>query len=153
MPNIYSNSLKMSLLSGLFVFIAVCGFTIYCVILCFTLCNMLVIWWYSHGITVFFQKQSFISSKYLKTASKIPHNLASWQQFFGSLTNHIKSPHHFSQYSQKRLKYCLKVLKSSLYKLKSIQKPSKVFEIYSTRSLYSIFQVRYSSFLNPNPTL
>ncbi len=160
MPNIYSNSLKMSLLSGLFVFVAFCGFTIYCVILCFVPCNTLVIWWYSHSITCFSQKQSPFSSKYLKTASKIPHTSASWQQFFGSLTNHIKSPLHFPQYSKKRLKYCLKVLKSSLHKLKSIKKPSKAVEIYSTSLLYSIFQVlvcrtgrRYRSFFNPNPTL
>ncbi len=142
MPNIYSNSLKMSLLSGLFVFIAVCGFTIYCVILCFILCNML-----------FFQKQSLFSSKYLKTTSKIPHTSASWQQFFESLTNHIKSPLHFSQYSKKRLKYCLKVLKSNLYMQKSNQKLSIAFETYFTRLLYSIFQVCYGSFFNPNPTL
>ena len=153
MPNIYSNSLKMSLLSGLFVFIAVCGFTIYCVILCFILCNTLVIWWYSHSNTYFFQKHSLFSSKYLKTASKTPNTLASWQQFFISLTNHIKRPLHFSQYSKKSLKYCIKVLKSSLYKLKSIQKPSIAVEIYSTRLLFSIFQFRYGSFFNPNPTL
>ncbi len=153
MPDIYSNSLKMSLLSGLFVFIAVCGFTIYCFILCFILCNTLVIWWYSHGITYFFQKQSLFSSKYLKTASEIPNITGSWQHFFGSLINHLKSPLHFSQYSKKRLKYCLKVLQGSLYKPKSIQKSSKAVEIYSTRSLYSIFQVRYRSFFNPNPTL
>ena len=153
MPEILSNSLKMSLLSGLFVFIAVCGFTIYCVILCFALCNTLVIWWYPHGITYFFQKQSLFSSKYLKTASKIPNALASWQQFFGSFINHIKSSRYFSQYSKMHFKYCLKVLKSSLYKLKSIQKTSKAVEIYSTRLLFSIFQVRYGSFFNPNPTL
>ncbi len=153
MPNTYSNSLKISLLSGLFVFIAVYGFTIYCVILCFILCNTLVIRWYSHSITCFFQKQSLFSSKYLKTASKIPHTSAIWQHFFGSFINHIKSSRYFSQYSKKLFKYCLKVLKSSLYKLKSIQKPSKPIEIYSTRLLYSIFQVRYRSFFNPNPTL
>ncbi len=153
MPNIYSNSLKMSLLSGLFVFIAVCGFTIYCVILCFILFNTLVIWWYSHRNTYFFQKQSLFSSKYLESTYKTPNTSASWQQFFGSLTNHLKSPLHFSQYSKKRLKYCLKVLKSSFYKLKSIKKPSKAVEIYSTRLLFSIFQVRYRSFFNPNPTL
>ena len=153
MPNIYSNSLKMSLLSGLFVFIAVCGFTIYCVILCFILCNTLVIWWYSHGITVFFQKQSLFSSKYLKAASKIPHTSSSWQQFFGSLINHLKSPLHFSQYSKKPLKYSLKVLKSTLNKPKSAQKPPKAVELYYARLLYSIFQVSYGSFFNPNPTL
>ncbi len=153
MPNIYSNPLKMSLLSGLFVFIAVCGFTIYCFILCFILCNTLVIWWYSHSITYFFQKQSLFSSKYLKTASKIPHTSASWQQLFGSLINHLKSPLHFSQYSKKHFKYCLKVIKSCLNKPKSIQKTSKAVEIYSTRLLFSIFQVRYGSFFNPNPTL
>jgi len=153
MPNIYSNTLKMSLLSGLFVFIAVYGFTIYCVILCFILCNTLVIWWYSHSITYFFQKQSLFSSKYLKSASKTPHTSASWQQFFGSLTNHIKSSLHYSQYSKKPLKYCLKVLKSSMYKPKCIQKPSKTFELYYTSQLFSIFQVRYRSFSNPNPTL
>ncbi len=147
MPNTYSNSLKMSLLSGLFVFIAFCGFTIYCFILRFALCNTLVIWWYPHGITCFFQKQSLFSSKYLKTTSKIPHTLASWQQFFECLINHIKSPLHFSQYSKKHFKYCLKFLKSSLYKLKSIQKPSKAVEINSTSLLFSIFQVRYRSFL------
>ncbi len=153
MPKIYSNSLKMSLLSGLFVFIAFCGFTFYCVILCFVLCNTLVLWWYSHSITYFFQKQSFFSSKYLKTAFKIPHTSASWHQFFRSLLNHIKSPLCFTQHSKKPLKYCLKVLKSYLYKLKSIQKPSKAVEIYSTRLLSSIFQLRYRSFFNPNPTL
>lgn len=153
MPVIFSNSLKMSLLSGLFVFIALWGFTIYSLILCFILCNTLVIWWYSHGITYFFQKQSLFSSKYLKTASKIPHTSVSWQQLFGSLINHLKSPLHFSQYSKKPLKYCLKVLKNSLHKLNSIQKPSKAIEIYFTRLLFSIFQMRYRSFFNPNPTL
>jgi len=153
MPKIYSNSLKMSLLSGLFVFIAFCGFTFYCFILCFVLCNTLVLWWYSHSITYFFQKQSFFLSNYLKTAFKIPHTSVSWYQFFRSLINHIKSPLCFFQYSKKPLKYCLKVLKSSLYKPKSIQKTSKAVEIYSTRLLFSIFQVRYGSFFNPNPTL
>lgn len=153
MPDIYSNLLKMSLLSGLFVFIAVCGFTIYCVILSFILCNTLVIWWYSHRNTYFFQKQSLFSSKHLESTYKIPNALASWQQFFGSLTNHIKSPLHFSQYSKKRLKYSLKVLKSSLYKLQSIQKTSKAVDLNYTRLLYSIFQVRSRSFFNPNPTL
>ncbi len=153
MPNIYSNLLKMSLLSGLFVFIAVCGFTIYCVILCFILCNTLVIWWYSHSITYFFQKQSLFSSKYLKSTYKTPNTSASCQQFFGSSIIHIKSPLYFPEHSKKRLKYCLKVLKNSLYKLKSIQKTSKAVEIYSTRLLFSIFQVRYGSFFNPNPTL
>ena len=153
MPKIYFNSLKMSLLSGLFVFIAFCGFTLYYFILCFVLCNTLVLWWYSHSNTYFFQKQSFFSLKYLKTASKIPHTSASWHQFFRSLINHIKSPIYFYQHSKKPLKYCLKVLKSSLYKLKSIQKTSKVVEIYSARLLFSIFQVRYGSFLNSNQTL
>ncbi len=153
MPNIYSNSLKMSLLSGLFVFIAFCGFTIYCVILCFILCNTLVIWWYSHSITYFFQKQSLFSTNYLKSTSEIPNITRSWQHFFGSLTNHIKSAIYFSQYSKKPLKYCLKVLNSTLNKLKSIQKYSKAVEIYSTRLPLSIFQVRYGSFFNPNPTL
>jgi hypothetical protein len=135
------------------VFIAVCGFTIYCVILCFALCNTLVIWRYSHGITYFFQKPSFFSKKYLKSVFKTPHTSASWKQLFGSLTNYIKSPQCFSQYSKKPLKYCLKALKSPLNKLKSIQKPSKTFELYSISLLFSIFQLRYRSFFNPNPTL
>ncbi len=143
----------MSLLSGLFVFIAFCGFTFYCFILCFVLCNTLVLWWYSHSITYFFQKQSFFLSKNLKTAFKKSHTSACWQQFFRSLLNHIKSPLYFSQHSKKPLKYCLKVLKSSLYKLESSQKPSKAVKIYSARLLFSIFQLRYRSFFNPNPTL
>ncbi len=153
MPNIYSNSLKMSLLSRLFVFIAFYGFTIYCVIFCFVLCNTLVIWRYSHGITYFFQKPSFFSKKHLKLVFKTPHTLASWQELFECLINQIKSSRYFSQYSKKPLKYSLKVLKSSLYKLKSIQKTSKAVDLNYTRLLYSIFQVRSRSFFNPNPTL
>ncbi len=153
MPNIFSNSLKMSLLSGLFVFVALCGFTIYFVILCFALCNTQVIRWYSHSITYYFQKQPSISLKYLKSASKIPHISVSWQQLFECLINHLKSLLYFFQHSKKYLKYCLKVLKSSLYKLKSIQKPSKAVEIYSTSLLHLIFKLRYRSFFNPNPTL
>jgi hypothetical protein len=153
MPKIFSNSLKMSLLSGLFVFVAYNGFTIYCVILCFVLCNTQVIRWYSHSITYYFQKQPSVSLKYLKSASKIQHTLVSWQQLFECLINHLKSSLYFFKHSKKHLKYCLKVLKSSLYKLKSIQKPSKAVEIYCTRLHFSIFKFRYRSFFNPNPTL
>lgn len=153
MPNIFSNSLNMSLLSGLFVFIAFCGFTIYFVILCFALCNTQVIRWYSNGITYCFQKQPSVSLKYLKSACKIPHIPVSWKQLFECLINHLKSPLYFLKHSKKYLKYCLKVLKSSLYKLIRIQKPSKAVGIYSTRELYLIFKLRYRSFFNPNPTL
>lgn len=153
MPNVYSNSLKMSLLSGLFVFIAFCGFAIYCVILCFVRCNTLVIWWYSYGITFILYKQSFISSKYSNTAYKIPHTSESWLQLLVSLINHLKSSLYFFQHSKKHLRYTLKVLKSSLHKLKSTQKPSKAGEIYSTSLLFSMIQVYCHSFFNPIPTL
>jgi hypothetical protein len=153
MPRMFSNSLKMSLLSGLFVFIAFYGFTIYCVIFCFVICNTQVIRWYSHSHTYFFQKHPFFSTKHLKTTFKIPHACASWQQLYMCILKLPKCPLSYFQYSQKNLKYCLKAIKSSLYKLKSIQKPSKAVKIYCTRLHFSIFKLRYRSFFNPNPTL
>ena len=76
--------------------------------------------------------------------------LVTKQPFFHLIA---ESPLQKIQYSKKHFKYCLKVLKSSLYKLKSIQKTSKAVDLNYTRLLYSIFQVRSRSFFNPNPTL
>lgn len=149
MPKILYNPLKISLLLGLFVFIALSFFTFCCFILCFVLCNNQVRWWYSESITHFFQKKSIFSSKYSKSAIKVTHTSVSWLQLFTSLTNHLKSPLHFHQHSKKHFK----VLKSSLYKLKSVQKPSNAVEIYSTSILFSILKLRYCSFFNSNPIL
>jgi len=153
MPEIFSNSLKMSLLSGLFVFIALWGFTIYSLILCFILCNALIISRFYPGTTNFSQKLSFISSNYTKASHKKLHTIGSCLTFYVNLQKHTISTLHFNQYSKKLSKYSLNVLKSSLYKLKSIQKLSKAIEIYLHRLLYPIFQVSNSSFFNQNPTL
>jgi hypothetical protein len=153
MPKIFSNSLKMSLLSGLFVFIAFYGFTIYCVILCFVLCNTQVILWYSHSHTYFFQKQPFFSTKHLNTASEIPHASVSWMQLLTDLINYLTRLLYFCQHSKKYSIYTFKVLKNSLNKLKSAKKLPKAVEIYSTRLLFSVFQLCYCSFFNLNPTL
>jgi len=153
MPEIFLNTLKVSLLSGLFVFIALYCFAIYYLILCFIRCNTQVIWWYSYGITFVFHKQSFISSKYSNTATEVSHTSGSWLELLESLINQLTRPLYFFQHSKKYLRYTLKVLKTSLKKLKSSQKPSKAGEIYSTSLLFSMFQVYCHSFFNPNPTL
>jgi hypothetical protein len=152
MPEILSNSLKMSLLSGLFVFIALWGFTIYSLILCFILRNTLVISWFYPGTTNFFQKQSFISSNYTKASHKKLHAIESCLPFYEDLQKHTICTLHFKQYSKKHLKYALQVLKSKLNNHKCSQKPSKALDIYPHSQLYPIFQLRYRSFFNQNPT-
>lgn len=153
MPEIFYNSLKMSLLSGLFVFIALWGFTIYSLFLCFILRNTLVISWFYPGMTNFSQKLSFISSNYTKASHKKLHTIGSCLPFYVDLQKHPISTLHFNQYSKKHFKYALQVLKSKLNNHKCSQKPSKALDIYRHCLLYPIFQVRYRSFFNQNPTL
>jgi hypothetical protein len=132
MPEIFSNSLKMSLLSGLFVFVAPSGFTIYSLFLCFILRNTLILSTYSSGNTNFSQKLSFISSNYTKASHKKLHTIGSCLPFYMDLQKQTISTLHFNQYSIK---------------------PSKALNIYLHCQLYPIFQVRYRSFFNQNPTL
>ena len=153
MPEILYNSLKMSLLSGLFVFIALWGFTIYSLFLCFILSNTLIISRFYPCTTKFSQKLSFISSNYTKASLKILHTIGSCLPFYMDLQRHTISTLHFNQYSKKHLKYALQVLKSKLNNHKYCQKPSKALNIYLHCLLYLIFQVRYYSFFNQNPTL
>ena len=153
MPEISSNSLKMSLLSGLFVFIALWGFTIYSLFLCFILCNTLILSTYSSGNTKFSQKLSFISSNNTKASHKKLHTIGSCLPFYMDLQKHTISTLHFYQYSKKHLQYALQVLKSKLNNHKCCQKPSKALDIYLHCLLYPIFQVRYRSFFNQNPSL
>lgn len=153
MPNILSNSLKMSLLSGLFVFIAPLGFTICCLILCFIPRNTLVTCWYSLRNTNFFQKQPLFSSGCLKTGIKIIHTTERGLKFHTDLQKQLKSILHFCQYVKWYLKYTLKVLKSNLDNPKSSRKLSKALEKDNVSLLFSIFQVRHCSFFNLNPTL
>ncbi len=153
MPNYHFTTLKMSLLSGLFVFIYLS---------CFNRCFYLLLF-IARIVSITSRhsiknpncnlKQAYFFSHFAKAVLKfipIPH---SCHYFFQSSQKDLKHTLQKNQHSKKPLKYCLKVLKSTLNKLKSIQKPSKTIEIYSTRLLYSILQVRYRSFFNPNPTL
>ncbi len=153
MPVIFSNSLKMSLLSGLFVFIALWGFTIYSLILCFILCNALIISRFYPGTTNFSQKLSFISPNNTKASLKILHTIESCLPFYLDLQKHTISTLHFNQYSKKLSKYSLKVLEYGLDNLKNNRKHLKVLEKYYSRLHYPIFRVRYRLFSNLNPTL
>lgn len=153
MPKIFYNTLKMSLISRLFVFVALWGFTICYFILCFILRNTQIIWRYSHRSKNFSQKRSFLSSNYSKTSSKIRFTLECCLQLFKNLQKHLKSILHFFQYFKKQLKYPLKAVYNSLNKLKSTRIFAKAFKIYLASQLYSIFQVCYRSFLKLNPTL
>ncbi len=153
MPNYHFTTLKMSLLSGLFVFIY---------LLCFNRCFYLL-----HFIARIISitsrhsiknpncnlKQAYFFCRFGKAVLKFLPIPLYFHYFFQSIQKDSKYTLPKNQYSKKSLKYCLKVLKSSLYKLKSIQKPSIAIEIYSTRLLCSIIQVRHRSFFYPNPTL
>ncbi len=153
MPNYHFTTLKMSLLSGLFVFIYLSCFN-----RCFYLLHFIARIYsiiFQHGLknltciiklTYLFRHLGKAVLKFLP----IPHYC---YYFFQSSQKTLKYTLPKNQYSKKSLKYCLKVLKSSQHKLKSTQKPSKAVKIYSTRLLFSILQERYRSFFNPNPTL
>jgi len=153
MPEIFYNSLKMSLLSGLFVFIALGGFTIYSLFLCFILRNTLIISRFYPCTTKFSQKLSFISSNYTKASLEILHTIESCLPFYMDLQKHTISTLHFNQYSKKHLKYALQVLKSKLNTHKCSPKTSKALVIYHHSLLSPIFPMRYCSFFNQNPTL
>jgi hypothetical protein len=143
----------MSLISRLFVFVALWGFTICYFILCFILGNSWVTYPYSLGNTIFFQKRSFFSHSCQKTGIKIIHTTESRLQFYRELQKHLKSTLQNRQYSKKHLIYVLKELKSSLYNLKRNRKPLKALEKYPVNLLFSIFLVCYCLFFNPNLTL
>ena len=153
MPNILYNLLKMSLLSGLFVFIALCGFNICCLFLCFILRNTQVISWYSRQNTNFLQKQSIFLPKSRKNGIELIHISKSGLKIFCEIKKYLKSSLQKIHYSKKLSRYTLKVLKSSLNKLKSSRKHSKALVKYYTRLRFPIFRVRYCSFSNLNPTL
>lgn len=153
MPNILSNLLKMSLLSGLFVFIVLCGFTICCLFLCFSLRSTQVLSWYSLGNTIFFKKQSVFLPKCRKNSIELIHIAKSGLEIYAEIKKHLKSSLQKLQYSKKQLRYTLKVLKSSLDNLKNSRKHLKALVKYYSRLHFPIFRVRYCSFSNLNPTL
>ena len=153
MPNILSKLLKMSLLSGLFVFIALGGFTICCLFLRFIPCNTHVMSWYSRQNTNFLQKPSVFLSKSRKNGSELVHISKSGLKLFCEIKKHLKSTLQKIQYSKKQLKDTLKVLKSSIDYLKSSRKLSKALIKYHSRLYFPIFRVRYCSFPDQNPTL
>lgn len=153
MPNILSNLLKMSLISGLFVFIAFCGFTICCLFLCFALRSIQVLSRYSLGNTNFLRKKSIFLPKCRKESIELIHIAKSGLEIFCEIKKHQKSTLQKIQYSKKLLKYTLKVLKRGLDNLKSCRKLSKVLIKYSLRQYFPIFLVRYRSFSNLIPTL
>jgi len=153
MPNIFSKLLKMSLLSGLFVFIAFGDFTIYCLFLRFIPCNTHVMSWYSTSNTYFFQKQSVFLPKCRKESIELIHISKSGLKISREIKKHLKSTLLKIQYSKKPSRYTLRVLKSSLNNLKSSRKHSKALVKYYSRLHFPIFRVRYCSFSNLNPTL
>ena len=153
MPNILSNLLEMSLLSGLFVFIALGGFNIYCLFLCFIHCNIHVMSWYSRQNTNFLQKPSVFLPKSRKNSIELIHISKSGLKIYYEIKKHLKSTLQKNQYSKKLSRYTLKVLKSGLDNLKSSRKHSKAVVKYYSRLHFPIFRVRYCSFSNLNPTL
>ena len=153
MPNILFNSLKMSLLSGLFVFIVLCGFTICCLFLCFALRSTQVLSWYSLGNTNFLQKQSAFLLKCRKNSIELIHIAKSGLEIYAEIKKYLKSSLQKLQYSKKQLRYTLKVLKRGLDNLKSSCKHSKALIRYSSRQYFPIFLVRNRSFSNLIPTL
>jgi hypothetical protein len=69
----------------------------------------------------------------------------SWQLFAQRILQKI-------QYSAKQPEHGLKVRSDYLNIQKSFKKQSQALKIHSTRPLLQIFQGRYCSFFNPNPT-
>jgi len=132
-----------SLLLRLFVFIATLHSYIYCHIFCFTFRFTNETHWHSRDNFKILKKHFIFHLISSQASSIIAHTLNNYLQLLIILINNLK----------KRIKYTHKALKYSLTKLKSSQNPSKAVELYSTWLLFSIFQVRYGSFFNPNPTL
>jgi len=150
MPNIHSRFLKMSLLSGLFVFIDPSCFTFYYSILCFILRNTCVLYWCAIGNTIFQQKCLNFWLNFIKATSKVAHTRFYWGKLFRFFLICSLQKTHFSA---KQSEYGLKVRSDYLNIHKCVQKQSQALKIYLTRHLLQIFMMRYRLFLNPNPTL
>ncbi len=153
MPSYHFTTLKMSLLSGLFVFIYLSCFNRCFYLLRFIARIYSVIFKHSLKKLTCIIKQAYFFCRFGKAVLKFLPIPFYCHYFFQSIQKDSKYTLPKNQYSKKSLRFCLEALKSSLYKLKSSQKPSKAVEIYSTRLLFLIFQLRYRSFFNPNPTL
>lgn len=143
----------MSLLSRLFVFLDPCGFSFCYRILRFPLRYTWLISLYSHQILNLFQFLSFFLPDFKKIGIKTNHIAESGLEIFIEIKLHQKSLLQFIHCSQKRLKYTLKVLKSSPEDPKSSQKYSKALTKHSTSQVFPIFQVCFNSFSNLNPTI
>lgn len=152
MPNILFRLLKMSLLLRLFVFIAPWGFTFYCLLFRFIILNIWVTYWYAIGNTIFCQKCLNIYCYFINAASKVAHIAFSCEQFVKIDSKQLKYTIQKLLYSAKQPKQCLKVHSDYLNIQKSFQKQPQALGIYSTSLLFSVLQLRYRSFFNPNPT-
>ena len=153
MPKKYSSSIIISLLSRLFVFI---GFSLLCFyyhLLCFIVGNTSVLPWYSLGNTIFHQKSVNIFLNFRNTAFKMVHIYLCCEQFLKFSSKQSKYGLLKLDYSAKQSEQCLNVSSDYPNNRKSLKKQSQAFKIYTTRLLLPTFQLRYCSFLDPNPTL
>lgn len=153
MPGIYFNLLKMSLISRLFVFIALWGFTFYYLILCFIPFDTRVLNRYAFGNSCFLQKCFNICHNFKNAASKITHIVFGWEQFLRFCLKQFKYCLQELLYSTKQAKQCLKVRSDYPNIQKSFKKQSQALKTYATSQLLPIFQGRYCSFFNLNPNL
>lgn len=147
MPKKLCKSLKIRLHSGLFVFMPSKGFTGCYSIVRFTLRINKILDWYLLSNTNLIQKGSIFLSNYRKTVVESTHVPNSVYNTFQNIENFIKSTLQNGHHSKNHLKYALNALKSTPNDLKSAQKQSGVFEIYSSTSLFSMNRVLISSSL------
>ena len=136
MPNKLINTLNMSLVSRLFVFIALEGFTFCYLILCFIIHNTRLLYWYYLSNTIFLQKCLNIYLNFRNAASKKTHIILCWGQFLKFSLKHLKCTLQKSHYSKKLPEYGLKVHSDYLNIQKSYQKQSQALKIYSTSQLF-----------------
>ncbi len=153
MPKIHFRLLQTSLLSGLFVLIDLSCFTFYYFILCFILCNTLVVYRYALGSTIFPQKRANILLHFRNAAHKLTHIHLCWEQLLKINSKQSNYGLQNLHYSIKQSEQCLNIYSGSLDIQKSFKKQSKALKIYSTRLLLPIFQGRYCSFINLTPIL
>ena len=153
MPNAFVKLFKLSLLSGLFVFIDLSCFNRCFYLLCFTARNIELM--FQHGLnkSCYLEKSPHFLCYLRNTASKLNLFAIRWTKTLHPYQKPLKYTLQKIQLLKKLLNYCLKVLKSNLNNQKSYQKQSKAIKIYSTRLLFQLFQVGNLIVFHLNPML
>lgn len=153
MPNIFANSLKLSLLSGLFVFIDLPCFNRCFYLLCFIARNNWVMFQFGLIKIQFIKKQPFFFCNFSIASLKFIHIPFCNKKFFRLSQKHPNYTLQNFQHLEKHLNYCPEALKSKCNIQNSNHKHSKAIEICSTRLYFSVFRWRYRSVFYQNPTL